>query len=34
MRKKDRLTHFDQAADSNFVERDHLFQKEDLERMW
>jgi hypothetical protein len=34
LRKKDRLTHFDQAAGSNFVERNHLFQKEDLERMW
>jgi hypothetical protein len=34
MRKKDKLTYFDQAATSNFVERNHFFQKEDLEKTW
>jgi hypothetical protein len=34
MRKKDKLTYFDRAADSNFVSRDHLFTKGDLEKMW
>jgi|HubBroStandDraft_2_1064218.scaffolds.fasta_scaffold166580_3 hypothetical protein len=34
MRKKDKLTYFDPAAGSNFVERNHLFQKEDFERTW
>jgi hypothetical protein len=34
MRKKDRLTYFDPEATSNFVERDHVFRKEDLEKMW
>jgi len=34
MRKKDRLTNFDPAAGSSFISRDHLFTKEDLEKMW
>jgi hypothetical protein len=34
MRKKDRLTDFDKVASSNFILRDHLFTKEDLEKMW
>jgi hypothetical protein len=34
MRKKDRLTYFDQSATSNFISRDHAFTKEDLEKMW
>jgi hypothetical protein len=34
MRKKDRLTYFDPKATSNFVERDHVFRKEDLEKTW
>jgi apolipoprotein N-acyltransferase len=34
MRNKDRLTYFDKAARSNFIARDHLFTKEDLEKMW
>jgi hypothetical protein len=34
LRKKDKLTHFDRAATSNFVERNHFFQKEDLEKTW
>jgi uncharacterized membrane protein YraQ (UPF0718 family) len=34
MRKKDKLTYFDPAAGSNFDSRDHLFTKEDLEKMW
>jgi hypothetical protein len=34
MRKRDKLTYFDRAAGSNFVERDHLFTKEDLEKTW
>jgi hypothetical protein len=31
--KKDRMTYFDKAATSNFTERDHQFQKEDLEKL-
>ena len=34
MRKKDKLTHFDRAAGSNFVSRDHAFTRKDLEKMW
>jgi hypothetical protein len=34
MRKKDKLTYFDRAAGSNFDSRDHLFTKEDLEKVW
>jgi hypothetical protein len=34
VRKKDRLTWFDPKASSNFISRDHLFIKEDLEKMW
>jgi hypothetical protein len=34
MRRKDKLTHFDPAAESNFVSRDHLFTKDDLEKTW
>ncbi|HUB61993.1 MAG TPA: hypothetical protein VL978_14865 [Puia sp.] len=32
--RKDRLTRFDKAANSNFTERDHLFRSEDLEKTW
>ena len=34
LRKKDRLTCFDPKASSNFISRDHLFIKGDLEKMW
>jgi hypothetical protein len=34
VRKKDRLTWFDPRASGNFISRDHLFTKEDLEKMW
>jgi len=34
VRKKDRLTRFDQKSSSNFISRDHLFTREDLEKMW
>jgi hypothetical protein len=34
MGKKDRLTYFDKTATSNFTERNHLFQREDLEKTW
>jgi hypothetical protein len=34
VRKKDKLTYFDRAAGSNFDSRDHLFTKEDLEKVW
>ncbi len=34
IRHKDQLTHFDKTASSNFISRDHLFIKEDLEKMW
>jgi hypothetical protein len=32
--KKDRMNWFDKSATSNFTERNHLFQKEDLEKTW
>lgn len=32
--KKDRMTRFDKAATSNFVKRDHLFAREDMEKTW
>jgi hypothetical protein len=31
---KDKLTRFDPKATSNFVSREHLFTKEDLEKTW
>lgn len=31
---KDRLTFFDPKATSNFVSREHLFAREDLDRTW
>jgi len=31
---KDRLTRFDPTATSNFVPREHLFSKPDLEKTW
>jgi Saxitoxin biosynthesis operon protein SxtJ len=34
MLRKDRMTYFDQSATSNFVTRDHLFAREDLEKTW
>jgi len=34
LRNKDRLTYFDKTASSNFISRDHLFTREDLEKMW
>jgi len=34
MLKRDGLTRFDPAARSNFVEREHTFQKKDLENTW
>jgi hypothetical protein len=32
--KKDRMTSFDKGASSNFISRDHLFTKEDMEKTW
>jgi hypothetical protein len=34
VRGKDRLTYLDPKATSNFVPREHLFSREDLERTW
>ena len=34
VRGKDRLSRFDPKSTSNFVVRDHLFVKEDLEKTW
>ena len=34
VRGKDRLTRFDPTATSNFVSRDHVFTKDDLEKTW
>jgi hypothetical protein len=34
MLKKDGMTYFDKSATSNFVSRDHMFAKEDLEKTW
>jgi hypothetical protein len=34
MRKRDRLTRFEGGATSNFVVREHTFQKKDLENTW
>jgi len=34
LRKKDKLTRFDQFVGSNFTKRDHTFEKEDLEKTW
>ncbi|HET6255513.1 MAG TPA: SxtJ family membrane protein [Puia sp.] len=34
MLRKDKLTYFDMGASSNFIERDHLFRREDMEKMW
>jgi hypothetical protein len=34
MLKKDKLTRFDPKAASNFVEREHIFRKEDMEQTW
>ena len=31
---KDRLTRFDPSATSNFVRREHLFSRRDLEKTW
>jgi hypothetical protein len=33
IRKKDKLKRFDPKAASNFISRDHLFTKDDLEKM-
>ena len=34
VRRKDRLTYFDPGATSNFVSREHVFTREDLEKTW
>ena len=34
LQKKDRMTHFDPDKKSQFLERDHTFRREDLERPW
>jgi hypothetical protein len=32
--KKDGMTYFDKTATSNFIKRDHLFRRDDLEKTW
>ncbi len=34
MRKKNRMSFFDEKATSNFSDRDHLFRGKDLENTW